>query len=320
MKVCPRCQKTYSDDNLNFCLEDGTVLTQAQSQDSPPPTVMMSQAPLTSPRTTFGNEPTTQSSWGTPPQYSAPPKKSSKTWLWVVGVLAVLLLVCGGGGIALVAIVMNMPADNTNVNGGRVAGTNKATPGPLSNSSPKSTPDDRKADTIDLSAWVREFSAYGNTEFTDGEFRMSSKQKGYYYVLVAPDDYTTTGVTTRVTVRNVDNANLNMGFGLVFHSNPSPLTQDYAFLIDTKKKRYRVVRHVPANELSVVAWTISNVIKDGTQENTLEVRDKGDMSELYINDQLVTSIKNTYAYKGGVPGLYSGDAVKIGFKDLKIIK
>ena len=25
MKICPRCQKTYADDNLNFCLEDGSV-------------------------------------------------------------------------------------------------------------------------------------------------------------------------------------------------------------------------------------------------------------------------------------------------------
>ena len=29
MKICPRCQKTYTDDNLNFCLDDGVVLQQA---------------------------------------------------------------------------------------------------------------------------------------------------------------------------------------------------------------------------------------------------------------------------------------------------
>ena len=27
MKICPRCQTTYADDNLNFCLEDGSTLT-----------------------------------------------------------------------------------------------------------------------------------------------------------------------------------------------------------------------------------------------------------------------------------------------------
>jgi hypothetical protein len=277
---------------------------------------MMSQPPSTPQvHTSFGNEPATQSSWGTSPQqYSPPPQqKKSRTWLWVLGILGVLALVCGGGGVAFIALVYNLPDDN----GNRVGG-NSRTPGP--GNSTKPTPGNQSAETIDLAKWVKDFSAYGNTEFTDGEFRMSSKKKGFYYVLVAPDDYTTSNVTTRVTVRNIEDANSSMGYGLIFHSNPSPLTQDYAFLIDTKKKKYRVVRHVPANELAVVAWTNSDVIKEGSQENTLEVRDKGDMSELYINDQMVTSIKNTYAYKGGVPGLYSGDAVKIGFKDLKIIK
>jgi len=316
MKVCPICQKTYTDDNLNFCLEDGTVLTQTASYDAPPPTVMSAVPPVV-PRTTFGNDPTTQSSWNTPPTYSPPPKKSSKTWLWILGILAVLVLVCGGGGIALVALVYNLPPENTNSNGGHV-GTNKATPGPGNNTKPP--PDDKDAQVVDLSTWVKDFSSYGNTEFVDGEFQMSSKQKGFYYVLVAPDDYSTTGATTKVTVRNVESANSSMGYGLIFHSNPNPLTQDYAFLIDAKKKKYRVVRHEPSKEISVVGWTNSELIKDGAQENKLEIRDKGDTTELYINDQLVTSIKNTYAYKGGVPGLYSGDAVKIGFKDLKIIK
>jgi len=35
---------------------------------------------------------------------------------------------------------------------------------------------------------------------------------------------------------------------------------------------------------------------------------------------MVTSIKNVYGYSGGVVGLYSGDAAKIGFKDLEIRK
>ena len=48
--------------------------------------------------------------------------------------------------------------------------------------------------------------------------------------------------------------------------------------------------------------------------NILEARDKGDTIDLYINGQLATSIKDTLTPKGGVPGLYSGDAAKIGFK------
>lgn len=325
MKVCPKCQKTYSDDNLNFCLDDGTVLTQqAQAQDSMPETVFMNPPRPTNPQTSFGNQPATQSSWNAPPPpYAAAPKKSSKTWIWVVGILAVVVLLCGGGLLGFVVYVASVADTNTNgtTNGNRIV-LNGKTPAssPSVNASPKGTPDDSDAETIDLSTWVKENSLYGITEFTNGEFFMSSKQKGFYYVLVSPEDYSTDGVTTKVTLRNADDANSSMGYGLIFHSDPTPLTKDYAFLIDTKKKKYRVVRHEPQKEISVVAWTNSPLIKDGTQENIIEAHDKGDSTELYINGQMVTSIKNTYAFKNGVPGLYSGDGVKIAFKDLKIIK
>ncbi|MBK8304301.1 MAG: hypothetical protein IPK98_13175 [Chloracidobacterium sp.] len=54
MKICPRCQKTYSDDNLNFCLEDGSVLTQAAAE--PPPT-MINQAMPTQQQQTMPSQP-----------------------------------------------------------------------------------------------------------------------------------------------------------------------------------------------------------------------------------------------------------------------
>ena len=91
-------------------------------------------------------------------------------------------------------------------------------------------------------------------------------------------------------------------------------------MIDTMKKRYRVVRHEPGKEISVIKWTKSIHIKGGKRQNILEVRDKGDKTELFINGQLVSSIENTYAFKSGSAGLYSGDRVKIAFKDLKIRK
>ena len=69
-----------------------------------------------------------------------------------------------------------------------------------------------------------------------------------------------------------------------------------------------------------MAWTGSDAIRDGSQENTLEVRDLSDKIELYINGKMVNSIKNVFGYAGGVCGLYSGDGVKIAFKDLQIRK
>ncbi|MGH9821438.1 MAG: hypothetical protein ACRD43_14835, partial [Pyrinomonadaceae bacterium] len=301
MKVCPTCQKTYTDDNLNFCLDDGTVLTQqASAQDSMPATVFMNQPRPTNPQASFGSPPATQSSWNAPPPpYSPPPKKSSKTWIWVLGILGLVVVLCGGGTIGLFIIGSLVPAANKDSNGNTqgnhvVFANTKASPGPSVTGSPKTngTPDDSNAETIDLSTWVKENSSYGITSFTNGEFFMASKEKSFYYVLVSPDDYSTDGVTTKVTLRNVDDANSSMGYGLIFHSDPTPLTKDYAFLIDAKKKKYRVVRHEPQKEISVVAWTNSPLIKDGTQENILEAHDKGDSTELYINGQMVTSIKN----------------------------
>ena len=42
MNICPRCQKTYAVDNLNYCLDDGTNLT--EHTDDTPPTVMLNRA------------------------------------------------------------------------------------------------------------------------------------------------------------------------------------------------------------------------------------------------------------------------------------
>src|SRR3954453_13067122 len=70
MKQCPRCSRTYTDDGLNFCLEDGEMLRPylqeqppppPQFRPEPPPTVMINEARVTDP-----------TSWPSQPQ-SAPP-------------------------------------------------------------------------------------------------------------------------------------------------------------------------------------------------------------------------------------------------------
>lgn len=323
MKICPTCRKTYADDNLNFCLEDGSILTFASNE--PPATVMMSQPRPTDPTTAFPSTPNSgiQSTFGqqAPQPYPVQqPKKSSKAWLWIVGIIGIILLLCGGGFAGLVFIGMQAQNQANNstyppppVNS---RGNSSASPAP----SPFSAQNPSDVESVDLSFWVKDFSVWGTTEMAGDEFQMAAKQKGYYYVLVAPDEYTTDGKNVRVTVRNVDNAASSLGYGLIFHSAPTPLTKDYAFLIDSKRKKYRVVRHEPSKETSMVSWKDSSAIKEGSQENILEARDKGDNIELYINDQMVTSIKDQFGHPNGVPGLYSGDGAKIGFKKLEIWK
>ena len=318
MKICPSCRRTYTDQDLNFCLEDGSVLTIAGNV--PAETMIMGEPRPTQPNPAFGGQ-QIQSTFDNQPKYSMQPKKSSKTWIWVLGIFAILILLCGGGFVGFLAYIGSKA--NNNITDGR-------TPTPRSTKSPGSaTPDASPSaspfnsgdvQTVDLSAWAAGTSAYGTKEFIDGELVMGSKQKGFYYVLVAPAEYSTDSATTQVTARNVSDAATSMGLGLIFHSDPTPLTKDYAFLIDSKKKRYRVVRHEPEKETPVVAWTNSAAIKDGMAENVLEIRDKSGTTELYINGQMVTSIKNTYGHKGGVAGLYSGDGIKAAFKKLQISK
>lgn len=320
MKICPRCQRTYTDDNLNFCLDDGVVLQKTGGNEAPE-TVLMTQPRPTGGSTAPATQ-TAQPAWNTSPQSFQPPsKKKSKTWIWVLLILGLVVLFCGGGVVGLFVYVASTV--DTEVGTNNKSNANSKTVNTANN---KSIPATNSSDVgsnvqdIDLSEWVKDFSAYGTTEFTNGDLIMASKQKKFYYVLVAPDDYTTEGANTSVTLRNIDNADSSLGYGLIVHSNPSPLIQDYAFLIDTKKNRYRIVHHIPGDEKAVVPWTTSSAIKQGNQDNLLEARDRANGIEFYINGQLVNTIPNTFGYKNGVPGLYSGDAVKIAFKKLQIKK
>ena len=71
MKSCPRCHKTYSDDDLNFCLDDGELLVHAQGEepthplrDDSPPTIVLDPPRNTNP-ISWAQQP--------PPQQSYPP-------------------------------------------------------------------------------------------------------------------------------------------------------------------------------------------------------------------------------------------------------
>src|ERR1043166_4625452 len=118
MKICPNCRKTYEDDNLNFCLDDGTAL---RIFDQAAPTLVMPAAPPTT-----GQPYASPTQWQQPMQQVQPPKRKSKTWLWVVLILVLLLLLCGGGIVGLFIIgIMNSDSN-----------TNQSTPASLTSQSP----------------------------------------------------------------------------------------------------------------------------------------------------------------------------------------
>ena len=315
MKICPTCRRTYDDDALNFCLDDGSVLTFGVDHSNAPTIAM-------NPRPTAPGHPSQgmQQGWTPPaatPYSMQPKKKKSRGWLWAVAILCLGILLCGGSIAGMFVYFASVANNNTRVanNSTNARWTNSTNPN--ANSSPV---DPSRVEEIGLEDWSKQTSSWGTNEFKDGELFMASKEKGNYFVIVATDQYKTDKAATRVTVRNAENVESGLGYGLVIHSDSTPLQNDYAFLIDAKRKRFRIVRHDPEKEVAVVPWTNSKLINEGTADNVIEARDKGAKIELYLNGQLATSITNKQGPTGGVPGLYTGDGAKIAFKKLEIIK
>lgn len=113
MKQCLRCNRTYTDANLNFCLEDGELLVETQSSSSSsgeaPPTVILSEARRTNPTDWTAQQ--QQSGWQQPQSpvpYKQPqvfgqyamPKGPNQTMAIVslsLGIGSVLMICCYGG-------------------------------------------------------------------------------------------------------------------------------------------------------------------------------------------------------------------------------
>lgn len=107
MKTCPVCKENYTDDDLNFCLNDGRTLVKVN--DDPPPTVFMNQA-----RTTNQNwsDYQTNTRWQNQPLANNQPfgiqgqnqqfivqgqNQTLPTVSLILGILGILLSCCYGG-------------------------------------------------------------------------------------------------------------------------------------------------------------------------------------------------------------------------------
>jgi hypothetical protein len=109
MKSCPKCNQNYSDENLNFCLNDGELLRQ---YDDAPPTIIM-DAPRVTNQTSWQ-----QSQYQPPPEPLAPwqtqspmgqnqsygvaqmvrsPDQTLPTISLVLGILSLVMICCYGG-------------------------------------------------------------------------------------------------------------------------------------------------------------------------------------------------------------------------------
>jgi len=112
MKQCPRCNQTYADDQLNFCLEDGELLTGFANEPPPtryaddsPPTLLMNDARVTNPSNWPASPP---AEWQPPQQnlqnqpFASPAFVRSRdqtlpTISLILGILSLALICCYGG-------------------------------------------------------------------------------------------------------------------------------------------------------------------------------------------------------------------------------
>jgi hypothetical protein len=110
MKQCPRCNLTYSDDQLNFCLDDGELLTEYVREpppnryaDDPPPTVMLGNARRTNPATWPSPPPARWQPQGlqnqpfSTPAFVRSADQTLPTIALILGILSLPLMCCYGG-------------------------------------------------------------------------------------------------------------------------------------------------------------------------------------------------------------------------------
>lgn len=112
MKTCPSCHKTYQDDSMRFCLDDGTALSgEGERAVDSEATLVMPEPRITDPGPTLTNVPPTVAAEPTfppvnqraavTPGYSATPRRGSAL-PWVIVAVAVVL---GVSGIVIALIV-----------------------------------------------------------------------------------------------------------------------------------------------------------------------------------------------------------------------
>lgn len=128
VKRCPTCNKTFDDQHLSFCVDDGTPLADFDPQ-ADETTVVRSSAGSDATNETERVGPGEGSSEGSSerevPRYQAPgsylppgaaAQSRQRTWPLVLGILALVLVVFAGLGIAAVILIPRMVRQSVNAN------------------------------------------------------------------------------------------------------------------------------------------------------------------------------------------------------------
>ena len=310
MNRCPKCNRTYTDNALNFCLEDGTPLV-------PDATTQLGG------RATFQPPPGMQPWSPMPPAPLVRPQRKSNAIWWLLGGVTLIAIVGVVMVVILIAIASNSSStiqntnSNKNTNANRVNANNTSSPS-ASPSLPSSFKDD-----FSTKKWSTETSDYGELWYANDEYHMRAKEKNFLLICAPNNDYNTEKATVRLTVRNVDGISPPTGYGLMVHcaKGNNEKLDNYVFLIYTgERPKYSVVLRRSGAQTTLVPWTESSTIRSGTSPNQLEVRTTANSLSFYVNSQYLTSITDSANLKRGLAGFYASDAHEVAFDDLEITR
>ena len=122
MKRCPTCNKTFTEEHLSFCVDDGTPLVTADPRDDEATVVRSASADSGSGSSgSTGASSELDSRPYQPPGSYVPPgtygEGKGRTWPWVLGIFGILFVIFVGLGIAAMVMVPRlMRASNRNSN------------------------------------------------------------------------------------------------------------------------------------------------------------------------------------------------------------
>ncbi len=164
MKRCPTCNRTFTDRNLTFCVDDGTPLITVDVPDEE--TVVSPHASGAGQSPSPNSPPVYQ-----PPGAYVPPGlaggQKRRVWPWVVGLLALMFLIVGGLIIAAVIVIPRMNrqpvttnTSNRNANVSRSANVNQSSSTNTNESALSATtpPTDEAAVLADLTELEHEWT------------------------------------------------------------------------------------------------------------------------------------------------------------------
>lgn len=343
MKRCPTCNRTYADLSLNFCLDDGTPLTNEaapttdlnatirypppRDTSEPPPTEIYRPAPTAAPPPP-PPRPTSPPPPQPPPQQwthvPAQPAKKSKAIWWILGGLLAVLVI--GVGLMVMIIALASFGSNTNTTNTRDPNRNvnssaNANVNANANANANVGPPAMLSDDFSQPKWSTGTSQYGRIWYADGQYHMVSKAGTFVAMYASSNDYSTENATVRVKARSVTGGVPDSGFGLMVHCLQSRAGQleDYALLIyPSAEPEYEVIMHKAGNQSTVVERTKSDAVNSGMEPHVLEVRIKGNQLAFYANGRLLRTITDRENYRRGRVGFYTSDVFEVAFDDLEI--